>query len=250
MHRYSFITLAATLALAATSATAQNNKGGGSGSVAGVIVIDQARAEVGGVTPGDAPGFPVTISQPGSYRLMSNLTVSDVNLDGIEIRTNGGVTIDLNGFVIRGARCGEQRCTINPPPSNGIKGSLPNFRVFNGTVENFGWSGIYSSGGAVIERVTAASNGYYGMALNGYSQVIDSVARNNLGVGISMIAGVVRGSLSYLNGAGQLDAPNGAVLVSGNTLFGPLPLDGGGTAGPISLGDNLCAPNYVGGQKC
>src|SRR5438046_162421 len=35
----------------------------------GVVEINQARALAGGVTRGDAPGFPVTISQPGSYRL-------------------------------------------------------------------------------------------------------------------------------------------------------------------------------------
>ena len=252
MHSFSrslsLAALAKSLAFHVTPALAQG-KGGG-GSTAGVITIDQAKAEAGGITPGDAPGFPVTISQPGSYRLMGNLTVADVNLDGIEIKTNGGVTIDLNGFVVRGARCGEQRCTINPPPSNGINGLQPNFRVFNGTVENFGWSGIYAAGGAVIERVTAASNGYYGMVSNGSSQIIDSVARDNLGLGIAVLSGTVRGSLAHRNGIGQLRAANGAVLVSGNTLLGPLPLDGGGSAGPVSLGDNLCAPNYAGGQKC
>ena len=38
----------------------------------GVIEINQARAKAGGVTPGDTPLFPVTISQPGSYRLTGN----------------------------------------------------------------------------------------------------------------------------------------------------------------------------------
>ena len=41
----------------------------------GVIEINQARALQGGVTEGDTPGFPVTISQSGSYRLTGNLTV-------------------------------------------------------------------------------------------------------------------------------------------------------------------------------
>ena len=38
-------------------------------AVEGVIDINQARALAGGVTPGDTPGFPVTVSQSGSYRL-------------------------------------------------------------------------------------------------------------------------------------------------------------------------------------
>ncbi len=41
----------------------------------GVIEISQTQAEAGGVTSGDTPGFPVTLSAPGSYRLTSNLDV-------------------------------------------------------------------------------------------------------------------------------------------------------------------------------
>ena len=37
-------------------------------AVDGVILIDQTKALAGNVTPGDTPGFPVTISLPGSYR--------------------------------------------------------------------------------------------------------------------------------------------------------------------------------------
>lgn len=39
----------------------------------GVILINQSRALAGGVTSGDTPGFPVTISQAGSYPLTGNL---------------------------------------------------------------------------------------------------------------------------------------------------------------------------------
>src|ERR1035438_128341 len=69
--------------------------------VDGVILIDQNKALAGNVTPGDTPGFPVTISQPGSYRLDSNLTVPDVNTTAIVIAADN-VTIDLNGFAILG----------------------------------------------------------------------------------------------------------------------------------------------------
>src|SRR5882762_4507455 len=67
----------------------------------GVVLIDQNRALAGNVTPGDAPGFPVTISQPGSYRLSGNLTVPDINTTAIQI-TADFVTLDLNGFSIVG----------------------------------------------------------------------------------------------------------------------------------------------------
>src|SRR5208283_2371136 len=70
-------------------------------AVDGVVLIDQNRALAGGITPGDTPGFPVTISQTGSYRLTGNLTVPDVNTGGIVV-TADHVTIDLNGFSIIG----------------------------------------------------------------------------------------------------------------------------------------------------
>src|SRR5882672_11227351 len=70
-------------------------------AVDGVVLIDQNRALAGNITPGDAPGFPVTISQSGSYRLSGNLTVSDVNTSAIQI-TGENVSLDLNGFAILG----------------------------------------------------------------------------------------------------------------------------------------------------
>src|SRR5688572_25403327 len=70
-------------------------------AVDGVILIDQNRALAGNVTPGDTPGFPVTISLPGSYRLSSNLTVSNMTTSAVLITTND-VTLDLNGFTIKG----------------------------------------------------------------------------------------------------------------------------------------------------
>lgn len=68
-------------------------------AVDGVVLIDQNRALAGNVTPGDTAGFPVTISQPGSYRLSGNLTVGTANVRAIQI-TVDNVTLDLNGFQV------------------------------------------------------------------------------------------------------------------------------------------------------
>ena len=74
--------------------------------VDGVVLINQAKALAGNVTPGDAPGFPVTLSRRGSYRLSGNLRVArDTN--GLEVAAED-ITIDLNGFTIRGPR--RNRC--------------------------------------------------------------------------------------------------------------------------------------------
>src|SRR5438067_8861679 len=70
-------------------------------AVDGVVLINQNAALAGNVTPGDTPGFPVTISLPGSYKLSSNLVVPDANTTAIEIVADD-VKLDLNGFSIIG----------------------------------------------------------------------------------------------------------------------------------------------------
>src|ERR1022692_224651 len=88
-------------------------------AVDGVVLISQVQALAGNVTPGDAPGFPVTISVPGSYRLSGNLTVPDQNTTAIQIAADN-VTIDLNGFSILGPTV----CTGTPAVTScGPKGS-------------------------------------------------------------------------------------------------------------------------------
>src|SRR5687768_8687838 len=49
-------------------------------AIDGEVLIDQTKAQAGGVTPGDDPGFPVTISKSGVYKLSGNLVVpADTN---------------------------------------------------------------------------------------------------------------------------------------------------------------------------
>jgi len=91
----------ALLCVLAAPSVAGPPGGSNKGSSASVILIDQAKAEAGGVTSGDAAGFPVTLSQPGNYRLTSNLTVADANVSAIQI-TADGVTLELNGHTLQG----------------------------------------------------------------------------------------------------------------------------------------------------
>ena len=86
------------------------------------VIINQGKALMGNVTPGDAAGFPVTLSQPGSYVLTSNLTVSNANTHAIDI-TVDDVTVDLNGFVIQGPTVctgggSSLSCSPRPPGPN------------------------------------------------------------------------------------------------------------------------------------
>src|SRR3954453_1870412 len=89
----------------------------------GEILINQAKVNAGGITPGDTAGFPATLSRPGRYKLSGNLAVPSGGL-GIQVTANE-VTIDLNGFTI----------TSNPP-GQALTGVFSSFtdgtRVLNG----------------------------------------------------------------------------------------------------------------------
>src|SRR5262249_58909727 len=75
----------------------------------GQVEINQTTALAGNVTPGDAAGFPVTLSVGGSYKLTGNLSVPDADTTALII-TADYVTLDLNGFSLRG----KQACTGSP----------------------------------------------------------------------------------------------------------------------------------------
>lgn len=195
--------VAAVLALAATNASAA------------VVLIDQKIALAGRVTAGDAPGFPVTISEPGSYRLNGNLVVTDPSTTVIEITAND-VTLDLGGFRISGPNT----CTRTPVQCAfqgggiGIKAvadtglSPANVRIMNGTVRGMGGHGIRMLGdGTVVERVQSVENGGPGIVV-GAGSVIDSFASQN-GSGASVVGLVVRGTVATNNVFGIFIRPGG-----------------------------------------
>jgi hypothetical protein len=213
-------------------------------AVDGVVLFDQSHALAGGVTPGDAPGFPVTISQPGSYRLSGNLTVPDMNTTAIQI-TSDAVFLDLNGFSIIGpVVCTFGNTTTCPAAGTGVgvdavgSQSNPgprNIRVFNGSVRGMGNIGLRMTGdGSVVERVSVSSNPGGGMIIAGVTSGItatlngafgifaitvrDSIAVNNAKEGIQLdgSGGVAIGNIASFNGGDGISAPNGTVI--GNTV--------------------------------
>jgi hypothetical protein len=76
----------------------------------GIVEISQTRALAGGVTPGDAPGFPVTLGAAGSYRLASNLNLTGATI-AISVEADD-VALDLNGFALFGAGPGSLGISI------------------------------------------------------------------------------------------------------------------------------------------
>jgi hypothetical protein len=139
-----------------------------------VILIDQNKALAGNVTPGDAPGFPVTISLPGSYRLDSNLTVPNAATSAIVV-TAANVSIDLNGFSILGPNtCASNGlivgiqivCTSNSTGIGIDASASTNVSIQNGSIVGMGKNGIFSFNTVSITGVLVKFSGSHGMSLN------------------------------------------------------------------------------------
>jgi|JI10StandDraft_1071094.scaffolds.fasta_scaffold03105_5 hypothetical protein len=152
------------------------------GAVDGVIEINHARALAGGVTPGDAPGYPVTITQAGSYRLTGNLTQPDPNIVVVHV-TAEGVTLDLNGFAIKGsANCrylGGANLTCDVPLAgngHGVLAEADGVNVTNGSVIGMGGSGLRLRSGHA-SKLYVAHNAGTGVYMSGVAQ--DIVASHN-----------------------------------------------------------------------
>ena len=174
--------------------------------------IDQAKALAGGITAGDAPGFPVTLSATGSYKLTSNLVVPG-NTNGIVI-TAPNVTLDLNGYSVSGpVNCvlsgGQLVCA--GPIAGGFRGisttaNVEGTTIRNGHVRGFAESGINITAG-IVEDVQAESNHGFGIVAGGtephLSARISGVrVRTNHSAGILSRHGLIERAIASNNGTG------------------------------------------------
>jgi hypothetical protein len=204
--------------------------------------------------PSAKKGFPIIISEPGSYQLASNLTVASTNVDAITI-TAGDVTLDLNGFTISGPGSGS---------GVGIRGGF-DVILINGTVRGMGSHGVALGLRSRVEKVRSMFNGGDGFNVDRGSILVGNTANTNGGSGIYFGSeSVVTGNAVNVNGAGGLienvDVPNpnyGSIVTNNvitrntgvglnlgsssgfaaNTMVGnsAVPLQGG-----IEVGGNVC----------
>ena len=142
-------------------------------AVDGVVLITQARA-LAGLMPGDAPGFPVTITQPGSYRLAGNLLVP-ADKEGIVVNPPY-VSIDLNGFEMDGGGV----ATI------GVRGTDTGLEIRNGTIHGFKSAGISCERQThtlcellTVEDMRIADNAWKGVAAGNWARIVDSTILRN-----------------------------------------------------------------------
>ncbi len=192
-------------------------------AVDGVLEISAACAIFGCVN-GDTSGFPVSITESGSYRLTSNLSTTDPNATLIEVTTDN-VSIDLNGFILSGPAV----CTGNPisctssGTGNGIDaGSQDNIIVRNGTVRGMGDAGIRVRNNALVENVIINSNGGPGLAAGalttgGVFRRLSVISNGGIGVGAFIGSHYLMDSVVLNNGAeGVFGIFCGNVLMLGN----------------------------------
>lgn len=179
----------------------------------GVLEISQACAtSAQGCFTGDVGGaFPVEITQTGSYRLTSNLTVAGAGLTAISASAVG-VTIDLNGFTISGPTV----CTGNPvtsctPTGAGIGvGTAAEAVVKNGRIVGMGSYGVALGARSRVEDLHVSSTGLNGIFVGDQCVIDNSIVFGTGEIGI--VAGfgsVVTDSTSTGN---KLD---GVVVASG-----------------------------------
>lgn len=214
-------------------------------AVDGVVLIDEAAVLAGGITSGDGPGYPVTISDPGSYRLSENLKVP-AGISGFWIETNDA-TLDLNGFTILGAGPGSGF-------ADGIFIFGNNVEVRSGTVRDFGRHGIFSrNAGRCIDCIDAEG-----------VRIVDVRAIGNgfNGIRLESQGGLVEGCSAHTNGNAGINAQGNGTLVKNsvarnNKTYGiiggsnsgyrsnVLTANNGGDLNPqvlggVNLGENLC----------
>jgi hypothetical protein len=169
-----------------------------------------------GCFPGDSPGLPVTITQPGSYVLTSNLTTSDVDQTLIQISAHN-VSVDLNGFSLvgpvscsgspnecsaSGNGAGIYHVSCTPMPCRGLQ-------VRNGSIRGMGGAAlsISYSKGTLIENLSLIENGGHGVW-------------SILGAGVGAVEGLARNLIVTRNGGGgfELAGFGGRFLVTDSVI--------------------------------
>lgn len=163
--------------------------------------------------PPAAAGFPIVISAPGSYYLAENITGVTAQ-NGISIAADA-VTLDLNGFVLKGI----------PGSLNGVaaQGNPRNASVHGGTVTGWGQNGIYGDylTDSTYEDLRLYNNGGGGICALGNSLISHVVATNNGAHGILTQAitftgidgGIIRDSTASGNGLDGITVRGHALVV-------------------------------------
>ncbi len=225
-------------------------------AVDGVILIDQAKALTGNLTPGDTPGFPVVISRSGSYRLSSNLTVANADTTAVLISAPN-VTLDLNGFAI----AGPVTCSLSIGPTCSDRSIHEDDGIGVDIAPGLGWAGIAVRNGQIrglgglglragddtwgmrMDDLSLINNGRGGMVVNG-AVVSRTLVMANDGPGVqghSVLLTESQASNNNGHGINAMGARGGNFFQSNH---------GAGANANVTMGTVNTTPNVCGSIAC
>jgi parallel beta-helix repeat protein len=168
---------------------------------------------------------PLVITKPGSYCLISNLIISSPNVTAISIGADN-VTIDLNGFTIRGPGMGTGFGIVDQQQT--LPGLVNNAVVRGGTVRGWAYAVHLAGKNNRVENVQVfeASHGIF----VGRSSVVSQcqVAFGGVGIGTDDGTMVLNNTIYTMDNrcigtSGDASGPVGGVTVIGNNCrFSPI----------------------------
>jgi len=188
-----------------------------------------------GCMPGDAAGFPISITSPGSYRLVSDLVVTDPNATAVFVAADD-VAIDLNGFTIRGPT----RCTGAPlvcqttGSGDGIAIDLaqsppPARTSVSGGVISGRRNALYLGAGSSVRDVTVDGNSAAGIRVGAGSLVRSCIALANAnGIYLDGGGAVATESVASRNTVGFASFASGTSISRCSAVANGLGIQGAG----------------------
>lgn len=223
----------------------------------GPVIITHAKALAGNVTPGDGPGYPVTLNKGGSYQLGGNLAPG-AGKTGIVIAA-GNVAIDFDGFTLTGSSGGAigvsgkkqsatiRNGTITGMAENGIHAEAAFWVVENMMITNNGDNGVYSVGYLRMQNSSVAKNGGFGVYCTLGCLIENSIIAENQKSGVFVGGGTILGNTIVNNSGPGIKAASTARSGYGNNT-----IDGNNHGGPeVSPGQLFpLHPNSCGDASC
>jgi hypothetical protein len=187
-----------------------------------------------------------TINQPGSYRLVNNLTFKGSTGVCLQI-TADFVTIDLAGFTISGPAL----VVVFGPNTTAIAAGndTTGIAVRNGSISGFGFGVTLGGDGSIVEglRVFGRGTALTGIAATGIVKGNTVVGIANAdgveAVGISA-TGIVTGNYALNNRIRGLLIGQGSTVI-GNTASGTVDGPGIEVACPSNVTDNTAVNNFL-----
>lgn len=189
------------------------------------------------------------ILDPGSYVLTSDLVLSATS-NAIFVAADD-VTIDLNGFTVRGpttcsgATGSDLVCTpTSSGEAHGVRAAGENVVVKNGRIRGMPNYGILCGDGCRVENVELVENGRGGASVGDGSLVRDCIVRRNGGIGVGFGGS---GGSRYVDNVFLENAGSGLSTASHSVVTGNAAYRNGGTGlftnpGSVVIG-NVSASN-------